>query len=151
MAKINISKLKDELRQISGQPDSYVLDHIKDVIRDWDGGKLLYDVRRWLVRPGDLVGVDRSGRKMPPGVYVPLDTILEKYGSKYVFAVSESSEGDVARRVEVNVHDSAGTLRRIDPASDQPLTIGTKVIVEGAAFLVDGERINVAREIEPGR
>lgn len=40
MVKINISKLRNELRQISGQPDSYVLDHIKDVVRDWDGDEL---------------------------------------------------------------------------------------------------------------
>ena len=117
----------------------------------WDGEQLLYDRQRWLMRPGDLVGVDQSGGVVQPGIYVPVDAIMEQSGSYFVFAVSESPEGDSARRVEVTVHESIGTLRRIEAAGDQPLAPGTRIVAAGAAFLVDGEKINVAREVELGR
>ena len=117
----------------------------------WDSDKLLYDNHRWLVRPGDLVGVDQSASVVQPGIYVPLDAIMEQSGSHFVFAVSESPDGDSARRVEVTVHDSVGTLRRIEAAGDQPLTPATRIVAAGAAFLVDGESINVARQVQLGR
>lgn len=117
----------------------------------WDGDKMLYDRHRWLLRPGDLVGVDLRGGKVQPGIYVPLDAIMEQSGANFVFAVSESPDGDTARRVEVSVHDTVGTLRRIEATSDEPLASGTKIVAAGAAFLVDGESINVARQVELGR
>lgn len=117
----------------------------------WNGDTLLFDVDRWLVRPGDLVGVDQRGASLPPGIYVPLDAIREKSGSHFVFAVEQSADGDVARQLPVTVHENVDTLRRIESASDQTLALGTKIVVEGTAFLVDGERINVARELPPER
>ena len=57
---------------------------------NWDGDQLLYDRERWLVRPGDLVGVDQSGGAIQPGIYVPLDAIMERSGSHIIFVVSES-------------------------------------------------------------
>ena len=65
----------------------------------WDGDEMLHDVPRWLVRPGDLVGVDQRGGAAPSGIYVPLDAIMETSGSNYVYQVIESPDGDTARRV----------------------------------------------------
>ena len=92
--------------------------------------------------------MDLRGEAVTPGFYVPLDAIMERSGAHFVFAVEESPEGDSARRVEVTVHESVGTLRRIEAAGDQPLTPGTNIVAAGAAFLVDGESINVARQVE---
>jgi hypothetical protein len=114
----------------------------------WDGDKLLYDVQRWLMRPGDLVGVDQAARAVQPGIYVPMDAIMERSGVNYVFLLVESEEGDAVRRVQVGVHESVGTLRRIEAAGDQPLEAGSTMVAAGAAFLVDGERVNVARQVD---
>ena len=76
---------------------------------------------------------------------------MEQSGANFVFAVSESPKGDTARRIEVTVHETVGTLRKIEAAGDQPLVPGTNVVAAGAAFLVDGESINVARQVELGR
>ncbi len=117
----------------------------------WDGDQLVFSRERWLVRPGDLVGVDQRGSVIPPGIYISVDAIMERSGSYFVFAVSESSEGDSARQVEVTVHESVGTLRRIEAVGDGQLEPGTRIVATGAAFLADGERINVAKEVELGR
>lgn len=124
---------------------------LPDGHESWDGNEMLFDRERWLVRPGDLVGVDLSGRVVQPGIYVPLDAIMSRSGSNFVFVVSESEDGDSVRRVEVNVYDTVGTLRRIEAAGEQPLAGGMKVVAGGAAFLVHGENVNVAREVELGR
>jgi hypothetical protein len=92
-----------------------------------------------------------SGGSVQPGIYVPLDAIMEQSGAHFLFAVSESSDGDSARRVKVTVHESTGTLRRIEAAGEQPLTLGTRIVAAGAAFLADGESVNVAREVQLGR
>jgi len=117
----------------------------------WDGDQLLYDPGRWLIRPGDLVGVDRSGSQVQPGIYVPMDAILEKLGAKYIFVVVESPDGDTVRQVEVKVHENVDTLRRIEAAGNEALTPGTKIVATGAAFLADGERVNVAKQLNQRR
>ena len=114
----------------------------------WDGDVLLYDRERWLVRPGDLVGVDQRGSTITPGLYVPVEAIMEQSGATYVFAVNESPDGDAVRRIEVSLHDNVDTLRRIEAVDGQSLAVGARVVAAGAAFLVDGEEINVAKEVE---
>lgn len=116
----------------------------------WNGKEVLYEVERWMLRPGDLVGVDLGGDQTQPGVYVPLDAIMERSGAYYVFEVDESPDGDSARRVEVTVHETSGTLRRIE-AVEGTLAEGAKIVAGGAAFLVDGESVNVAKEVEARR
>lgn len=117
----------------------------------WSGDRVFYDVERWELRPGDLVSVDLAGQPTQPGFYVPLDAIMEKSGTNYVFVVDQSAGGEQARRVEVTVHDPVGTLRRIEPVSGQQLDAGMKVVAAGAVFLVDGQRVNVAEEVEVRR
>ena len=75
---------------------------------------------------------------------------MEKSGRYYVFTVSDASEGETAGQVAVNVFDAVGTLRRIEAAGAEPLVAGTRIVAAGAAFLSDGEQINVAREVPAG-
>ena len=103
------------------------------------------------MQPGDLVGVDQSGAVVKPGIYAPVDAILEQLGTNFVFKVSESAKGDTAKQVEVKVFEAVGTLRRIEAAGAEPLDEGTQIVAAGAAFLADGERINIARTVELGR
>ena len=122
-----------------------------DASDGWSGDTVLYDRPRWLLRPGDLVGVDLSGGQTTPGFYLPQDAIMEKSGTNYVFRVDESEAGDRAKRIEVTVSDQVGTLRRVEPAGEGSLTDGMKIVAAGAAFVVDGDRINVSEEIDVRR
>lgn len=117
----------------------------------WDGDTILFDQQRWLLRSGDLVSVDLSGGKTPPGFYVPVNAILERSGRTYVFAVESSGGGARVRRVEVEVSDRSGTLRRIEAAGAGRLKAGTRIVADGALFLHDGEQVNVAEEVEVRR
>lgn len=117
----------------------------------WSGDSVFYDVPRWELRPGDLVSVDLAGGKTQPGFFVPLDAIMEKSGTNYVFVVEQAADGDTVRQVEVSVHDPVGTLRRIEAVDGQKLVAGSKIVAAGAAFLVDGERVNVAEEVQVRR
>lgn len=117
----------------------------------WEGGTILFDRQRWLLRPGDLVRVDLRGGETGPGFYVPVSAILEQSGQSYVFAVESSGEGDRARRIEVSVFEAVDTLRRIQARGDQPLQAGMQIVADGALFLTDGEAVNVAEEVEVRR
>ena len=117
----------------------------------WEGGTILFDRGRWLLRPGDLVRVDLRGGETGPGFYVPVSAILEKSAQSYVFAVESSGGGDQVRRIEVSVFEAVDTLRRIEARGDQPLAAGTQVVADGALFLTDGEAVNVAEKVEVGR
>jgi len=118
----------------------------------WAGSEILLDQQRWLLRPGELVGVDMRGKEIPTGFYVPVDAITEKSGANYVFSVeSANTGGEKARRIQVHVRDDYGTLRRIEAAGDGSLTPNMQIVATGAAFLTDGEAINVAEEVEAQR
>lgn len=116
----------------------------------WQDNTILLDRKRWMLRPGDVVGVDLRGRANRPGYYVPEDAILEQSGRTYIFLVDDS-DAPQAKRVEVEVGDSADTLRRIRAIGDPPLPDGHWIAADGALFLVDGERVNVVKEVEVRR
>ncbi len=118
---------------------------------NWSGEHVFFDVERWVLRPGDLVGVDLTGGAAQPGLYVPLNAIVEESGANYVFVVDAAEAGDSVRKVSVSVHDPVGTLRRIEGAGGEQVDEGMRIVAKGGAFLVDGERVNVAEEVEAQR
>jgi hypothetical protein len=97
------------------------------------------------------VSVDLTGGTTQSGFYVPLDAIMEKSGANYVYVVERAADGDTVRQVDVTVHDPVGTLRRIEAVAGQELCVSAKIVASGAVFLVDGERVNVAEEVEVRR
>jgi hypothetical protein len=105
-----------------------------------------YVRERWLLRPGDIMRVDIDAETPAPGLYVPLNVILEESGKTYVFVAETKGQTTNAKRVEVNVIDVLGTKRRIEAAGKTPLKAGTRIVAEGALFLTDGEAVTV---IEP--
>jgi len=114
-------------------------------LEEFKGGNVLFDRPRWLVRPGDLVLVDLTGKPLTPGFYVPMDVISEQSGQYFVHIVDPDS-GGVAEQVEVNVFESFNTQRRIEATGDVDLTEGMQLIAKGTHFIVDGERVLVAKE-----
>lgn len=104
-----------------------------------------YHVRQsWRLRPGNVVQVDLAGEQATGGFYVPTNVIAVRGDKYFVFIV----EGEVARRVAVNVFDSVGTLRRIESVDDGGLSAGMKVVADGALFVSDGESVNIVEELE---
>lgn len=112
----------------------------------FDGGKVLFDRPRWLVRPGDLVSVSLSGEHFTPGFYVPMGVISEESGRYFIHTV-DADQGGVARKVEIKLFQAVNAQRRIEAAGDSPLTAGTKVIAQGTHFIVDGEPVLISEEV----
>lgn len=123
------------------------LDLPKDA-KELTGDTVLFEREQWLLRPGDLAGVDLSAGRLPGGFYVPIDAINEQSGRHYVYAVDSSASGSKARRVEVSISDGPNTHKRITAIGDQPLTEGMQIVLGGVHYLVDGEAVNVAAEVE---
>ncbi|MCO6455291.1 MAG: HlyD family efflux transporter periplasmic adaptor subunit [Pirellulaceae bacterium] len=154
---LGLAVLRD-LRLEEGESFDPAVDLITGSIRlpegsaePWSGDRVFLDLERWELRPGDIVSVSLARQQTTPGFYVPLDAILERSGQTYVFLVESTTDGDTVRQVEVRVSDPVGTLRRIEAAGGQPLSAGQKIVARGAAFVVDGERVSVADEVEVRR
>lgn len=129
---------------------------------DFAGDTVLFERKPWLLKPGDLAKVDLVDNQMPRGFYVPIDAIKEVSGESFVFEVVEEEvevvddNGEVEKRVlkkvqklSVEPEDGPNTQKRItsnDP--ERPLTKDTKIVLGGVHYLVNGEAVNVAAEVE---
>ncbi len=112
------------------------------------GDTVLFEREQWLLRPGDLVGVDLSENRLPRGFYVPINAIAEKSGRHYVFEVTGSNGDSKARRIEVSVSEGPNTRKRIEAVGEQPLTTDMRIVLGGVHYLTDGEAVNIASEAE---
>ncbi|MGD8354996.1 MAG: HlyD family efflux transporter periplasmic adaptor subunit [Methyloceanibacter sp.] len=114
-----------------------------------EGDHIFLSRKRWLLRPGELVRVDLRSGQLAEGFYVPAQAILKDGPDHYVFTVSEQENGEeLAVKVAVKLGSTLGTLQGIEPVSDGELTDGMKLIVDGAHYLRDGERVNAFFEVE---
>jgi hypothetical protein len=96
---------------------------------------------QWLLRPGDLVPVNFLLETMPRGFYVPVDVIVTRGGSRFVFLADDG----VARLQSVTVHETYGELRRIE---GDGIEAGTQVIIRGVHYVSDCQPISVTAEEE---
>lgn len=112
------------------------------------GDQVLFEREQWLLRPGDLVGVDLSEEPLPSGFYVPMDAIAESSGKKFVFVVTGVDAVGKVRRVEVTEFEGPNTQKRIEPVEGQTLSDGDRIVLGGVHYLTDGEAVNVASEVE---
>lgn len=110
--------------------------------------RVLFEREQWLLRPGDLVGVDLSEEPMPSGFYVPIDAIAESSGKKFVFVVDGADTVGKVRRVEVTESNGPDTQKRIEAVEGQMLLPGDRIVLGGVHYLTDGEAVNVASEVE---
>lgn len=113
---------------------------------------VFFDRKRWLLRPGDLVGVDLAGGAAAAGFYVPLDVIAEESGKYYVMLVKPAEEGGLqASKVEVKLFEHFDTYRRIEAIGDEPLAAGTELVAGGAHYIEHGEKLTIAERVEVPR
>ena len=114
-----------------------------------DGGKIVLVRDRWAVRPGDVVRVDLKGAETQEGFYVPEDAIQSDGGQTYVAVVRESA-GDTQQVefVPVEPLESVGRLQRIEAIAQGDLEAGVKVIVAGAHYVVEGEKVQTVDEVK---
>jgi hypothetical protein len=90
------------------------------------------------VRPGELLDVYFELDSHPEGIWVPVRAIRWTDEKTSVFVVESGS--DEVREVEVSVvGEPVDELRRIE--GDFPEK--SKIVVEGVAFVSDGERVRV--------
>ncbi|NQV27920.1 MAG: HlyD family efflux transporter periplasmic adaptor subunit [Rhodopirellula sp.] len=111
------------------------------------GDTVLFEREQWQFRPGDLVRIDLNEGRMSRGVYVPIDAINESSGKHYVFVVDGSDASSKVRKTEVAIFDGPNTQKRIEPVDGTSLA-GRQIVQGGVHYLVDGESVNVASEVE---
>jgi multidrug efflux pump subunit AcrA (membrane-fusion protein) len=114
-----------------------------------DGEEVLVVHNRWLLRPGDVVRVELGDTELEPGLYVPEEAIQFDGQRHAVYVVkSQDSESEIAAQVEVRVDETVGPLQRIEPVTEGQLTEGMRLVVAGAHYIAEGERINPVEEVE---
>jgi multidrug efflux pump subunit AcrA (membrane-fusion protein) len=114
-----------------------------------DGDRVFLSRREWLLRPGQLVSVELKGETVKSGFYVPRPAILRTDGKHYVFIAEDSGSGEeLAKRVEVKIDELIGDYRRIEAVQEGRLGDGTKLILDGAHYLRDGDSVNAFEEVE---
>ena len=109
-----------------------------------DGDRVALIRETWQLNPGDLVTVRLGRDQGPPGFYVPIEAIrTDPDGEQtYVFLVTPDEQGASVRRLAVDVDVSVGTNQRI---LADGLEEGMQIVLRGAAYLQDGERVIVTR------
>jgi len=115
-----------------------------------DGDEVRLVRKRWLLRPGEVVQVSREGAASEPGFYVPEEAIRYDGKRHFIFlAESLEKQPTIASRVQVRVGTTVGALQRIESMSDGRLAEGMEVIVAGASYVADGEKVNPIEEVFP--
>ena len=109
-------------------------------------GRVVLVQESWRLRPGDLAEISLGSDQRPAGYYVPRVAILSDGKTHYIFVVREGS--DVAERVEVRPLDTAGQRQRVESLESDALKEGDRIIVGGAHYVMDGEKVSLAEELE---
>ncbi len=114
-----------------------------------DGDTVVLVRKNWLLRPGQVIGVDLQQGRLNTGYYVPVLAVMKEGAGYHVFAVESVDETQQrAAKVAVKTGQNIGTLVEIIPDQADRLPDGTKVVVDGAAYLRDGDPINAFVEVE---
>ena len=127
------------------------LDPEKDVIvgaveGEVTDGTVVLVHQSWRLRPGDLAEMSLRSDERAAGFYVPRVAILYDGKTHYLFVVREGS--DVAERVDVRPLDTAGQRQRVESLAAGVLEAGDRVIVGGAHYVMDREKVSLAEELE---
>ena len=114
-----------------------------------EGDTVALSRKRWLLRPGQIVRADFQYGRMNAGFYVPVEAVIREGGGFHVFKVEKQDETrQTAVRVGVATGQTIGTQIEIIPAQPQELPDGARIVVDGAAYLRDGDPINAFSEVE---
>jgi RND family efflux transporter MFP subunit len=105
-----------------------------------DKGKVVYEERRWLFRPGETVKV-RIPQLAPEGLYVPMDAAYHSPDRKNWWVYVLDGNGK-ARRADITVRDSFDRMLRIEGPM---IKAGVKVVLpEEKADITDGTPVTVS-------
>lgn len=115
-------------------------------LTDWDG-TVVFMREQWQLRPGDLVRIDLSGSESAPGLYVPLNSIRDEQGRRFVYVVDGEDRSGIIRKVQVQTSGNVGSLVRIEPLDDSSLA-GSRIVTGRIHFLIEGESVVIADEAE---
>ncbi len=114
-----------------------------------DGDEVLLSRRSWLMRPGQIVRAEFQYGLMNPGFYVPVQAVMKEGGGFHVFKVEKQDETrQKAVRVAVETGETVGTYIEIKPVQAESLPAQTRIVVDGAAYLREGDPINAFIEVE---
>ncbi len=108
-----------------GPPEQY-LDH-----------GVVVEHTEWALRPGQLVPIRFHTGRRPEGYYVPVQAILDRDGTRTVFAVEDGQ----ARALPVTVTDD--TYRESRRIEGEGLHDGLELVTKGAQYLGDGVAVEV--------
>ena len=113
------------------------------------GDSVFLSRKRWMLRPGQLVRVDLQQGRMPKGFYVPAQAVIKEGEGHHVFVVDEQPNGEQrAVQIAVRLGPAFGTAQSVEPLEAEALDEGRRLIIDGAHFLRDGDRVNAAFEKE---
>jgi hypothetical protein len=114
-----------------------------------EGDTIVLSRKRWLLRPGQIVRADFQLGLMNAGYYVPVQAVIREGGGFHVFKVEGKAEArQQAVRVAVATGQTIGTQIEIKPDQPEALPDGARIVVDGAAYLRDGDPINAFIEVE---
>jgi RND family efflux transporter MFP subunit len=114
-----------------------------------EGDTVALSRKRWLLRPGQIVRADFQYGLMNAGYYVPVQAVMRESGGFHVFRVEDKDETQQqAVRVAVATGQTIGTQIEITPDQAEALQEGARIVVDGAAYLRDGDPINAFIEVE---
>ncbi|MCA9113771.1 MAG: HlyD family efflux transporter periplasmic adaptor subunit [Planctomycetaceae bacterium] len=132
-------------------PDGESLDDLPAEMLAAGKIEVIYVRQQWQLRPGDYVQVQLSGRKLQPGLYVPVNSIISRGGKQLVQVVDSSGSVPVVRGVPVRADKTQfrDTLRRIEPVEAGSLKSGDRIVLDGAWFLSEGEAVSITEEVNP--
>jgi RND family efflux transporter MFP subunit len=80
------------------------------------------------------VGMPKVSQKSEPGIVIPKNAIISRYGQQYVFV----GENNLAKKLEIKIIGSNNEFAQV-----QGLNEGQKVLVKGIEYLRDGDEINI--------
>jgi len=99
-----------------------------------------------LLRPGMFVQAEIvSGRTQ--GLTVPAEAVLREQGKTFVYRLDR----DRAKAQPVEVGETMGNTTAANVAIKQGLEAGDRVVLKGAGFLKDGDRVRVVAEPDIGK
>ena len=114
-----------------------------------DGDTVALSRKRWLLRPGQIVRTDFQYGRMNAGYYVPVQAVMREGGGFHVFKVEKKDETQQqAVRVAVATGQTIGTQIEIKPDQPEALPEDARIVIDGAAYLRDGDPINAFIEVE---
>ncbi|MGI9332000.1 MAG: HlyD family secretion protein, partial [Gammaproteobacteria bacterium] len=112
------------------------------------GDTVVLNRNQWRLRPGQLVQVDLHHGRMQEAFYVPVRAVMKQGSGHHVFVVNdEQNSEEHAAKVEVRPGATVGDYQAIEPIGQAQLKVGTKLIVDGAHYLRDGDFINAFDEV----